>query len=116
VAEVTLHLEVSEHACLRWLERRHGIDLEAIRAEIHAAAYPAASLGATRISTGGVTLVIAIGHAGGKVVATVLPCASPGTAREFQAIANGYQISNKNISKHELGKVRRRHRQQRGNA
>lgn len=106
LSPVTVHLEISEHACLRWLERRHGLDLDKIRSEIHAAALPAASLGATRVSVHGVTIVIT-DTVRGKIVATILPMGG----REGEAIANGYQKGKTNITRRELGKIKRRDRQ-----
>lgn len=102
-----MNLEISDHAALRWLERRHGVDIDKIRAEIHAAAFPAASLGATKISTQGVTIIIATRADGGKIVVSVLPLGG----HEGMAIANGYQRGKVNISKSELGRIRRRDRQ-----
>lgn len=102
-----MHLEISEHALIRWIERVYKIDLDKIRSEIHAAALPAASLGATRITTQGVTIVIGDRYGGGKVVVSVLPLGG----LEGQAIANGFQRGKANITRRELGKIKRRDRQ-----
>lgn len=75
-------LVITDHAVLRWIERVYGIDLAAIRAEIRALAEPAASLGATKVSTNGVTIEIAASarYGGDKVVTTILPAEKPGVA------------------------------------
>lgn len=106
------YLDVSEHAVIRWLERVYKIDIEAIREEIRAAATPAASLGASKVSTQGVTICIGVSReTGEKLVTTILPCGSPGVVQDSQARGKGYQGANGKHSPNsraETGKWERR--------
>lgn len=42
-------IEVTDHAIVRWLERVHGVDMDAVRAEIAAACRTGVSLGACSV-------------------------------------------------------------------
>ena len=51
-------LEVSDHAVLRYLERRYGLDVEAVRRHLGGAAISGARLGALAVKTEGVRLIL----------------------------------------------------------
>ncbi|TCT35395.1 hypothetical protein [Martelella mediterranea] len=50
---------VSDHALLRYLERRHGLDVEGLRAEICAACRDGVRYGAKAVLADGVKFIIA---------------------------------------------------------
>lgn len=54
--EVKLH--VSDHAVLRYLERRHGLDIEAVRSHLAGLAINAAELGAVAVQAEAVRLFL----------------------------------------------------------
>lgn len=58
---------VSDHAVLRWIERRYGFDIEAERQKIDALTAPAIAAGATVLKVDGVQFVLK----GGRVVTTL---------------------------------------------
>ena len=71
---------VSDHAVLRWLEREHDLDIEAIRALIAGQVLDAAELAARAVQIGKVRFVLdehrdqsAAGGTARVVVATALP-------------------------------------------
>lgn len=67
-----IKLQVSDHAVLRYLERRHGVDIEAVRRHLAGRAMNAAELGAVALHTENVMLFLRdtdIGH--GRVLVTV---------------------------------------------
>ena len=51
-------LSVSDHAVLRYLERRHGVDIEAIRLHLAGRAINAARLGAVSVQIENVRLIM----------------------------------------------------------
>lgn len=59
--------QVSDHAVLRWLARRYGLDVEAERAKIDALTDTAVRAGATMVKVEGVQFVIK----GGRIVTTL---------------------------------------------
>lgn len=61
------HVEVTDHAVVRWLERVQGVDVGAIRRDIANQCEPAIAIGATGIKIQGAKFVI---H--GNVVCTIL--------------------------------------------
>lgn len=65
-------LAVSDHAVLRYLERRQGVDVEAIRAAIAAKADFEAGRGARVVTVDGVILCIGRDRVGGPIVTTAL--------------------------------------------
>ncbi len=65
-------LPVTDHAVLRYLERMGYVDVEAVRAHIHAETRDAINAGASKITSKGVEY--RINH--GKVV-TLMPSAKP---------------------------------------
>lgn len=65
---MTSSIFVSDHAVLRYLERAHGVDIQAIRAHLAGRAATAADLGAIAVKIEGVKLVLR-----GRVLVTVLP-------------------------------------------
>lgn len=65
-------LAVSDHAVLRYLERKAGIDTEAIRARLAAQADYEAGRGARVVTVDGVILCIGRARDGGPIVTTVL--------------------------------------------
>ncbi|AEQ50772.1 hypothetical protein [Pelagibacterium halotolerans] len=74
--EVLVH--ATDHAVLRWLERAHGIDVEAIRAHIENGAETGAAYGAVAVQIENIKLVLrdnGIGPDGDVLVtvAAVLP-------------------------------------------
>lgn len=58
---------VSDHAVLRFLQRKYGLDVEAVRAKIDALAGPAIDAGALTLKVDGVSFVLR----GGRVVTTL---------------------------------------------
>lgn len=54
----SVELHVSDHAVLRYLERRHGIDTEAVRRHLHGLALNAAELGAVAVRAEGVRIFL----------------------------------------------------------
>ncbi|MAA97802.1 MAG: hypothetical protein CMN87_15515 [Stappia sp.] len=58
---------VTDHAVLRYLERAHGLDVDAVRAHIAGRAMTAAELGALAVKIEGVRFVLA-----GRTVVTVI--------------------------------------------
>lgn len=58
---------VSDHALVRWLQRRYGLDVEAERKKIDAMAAPAIAAGALTLKVEGVSFVLR----GGRVVTTL---------------------------------------------
>lgn len=67
---VSLH--VSDHAVLRYLERAHGLDIDAVRRHLAGLALPAAEVGAIALQVETVKLVFEVG-ARGTTVVTALP-------------------------------------------
>lgn len=61
-------LIVTDHACLRYLQRHHGIDMELIRSHIFDICSTAAAFGATAVRAEGVKFEIVNGR-----VVTVVP-------------------------------------------
>jgi hypothetical protein len=61
-------VSVTDHAVLRYLERLHGLDIEAVRAEIASTVWRAALAGATGVRHGGLIYRLQDG-----VVVTVTP-------------------------------------------
>lgn len=53
---MTIKVHVSDHALLRFIERYYQVDIEKIRSNIEAAAYPAAKLGAASFAVENITL------------------------------------------------------------
>jgi hypothetical protein len=51
-------VKISDHALLRFLERQHGVDIEAIRRGMAAGLEPVAALGAAELSVGKVKLLL----------------------------------------------------------
>lgn len=71
-----VHLEVSDHAALRWLEREHGLDIAAVKAAVAGLALSGAELGAVGICVGKVRLVLRNttgGQEGDVTVVTAMP-------------------------------------------
>lgn len=58
---------VSDHAVLRFLQRKYGFDVEAVRQKIDAMAGPAIKAGALTLKVDGVSFVLR----GGRVVTTL---------------------------------------------
>ena len=54
-----VHLDVTDHAVLRYLERQHGLDVEAVRRHVAGMAMNGAALGAVGVAIEGVRLVLA---------------------------------------------------------
>lgn len=52
-------LDVTDHAVLRYLERQHGLDIEAVRRHVAGLAVNGASLGAVSVAVEEVRLVLA---------------------------------------------------------
>lgn len=65
-------IRVSDHAVLRYLERAHGLDVEAVRAHLAGHAVSAVRLGAIAVRIDGVKLVIEDG-----VIVTVIKAEWP---------------------------------------
>ena len=59
--------QVSDHALLRWLQRRYGLDVEAERRKIDRLTDAAVRIGATTVKVEGVQFVIK----GGRVITTL---------------------------------------------
>lgn len=55
---------VSDHAVLRWLEREHGIDVDAVKCHIRGLAENGAELGAVAVQVSKIKLVISAIHHG----------------------------------------------------
>lgn len=53
-----LPVHVTDHAVLRWLEREHGLDVEAIREYLAGVAANGARLGAAGVKIGKVKLIL----------------------------------------------------------
>lgn len=71
-----VHVEVSDHAALRWLEREHGLDVAAVKAAIAGMALNGAELGAVGVCIGRVRLVVKDtrdGADGDVTVVTAMP-------------------------------------------
>jgi hypothetical protein len=72
-----VHVEVSDHAVLRWLEREHGLDVILLKAHIAGIVGEGAALGAAAVCLGKVRFVLRdtaaiVAHADKVVVATAL--------------------------------------------
>ena len=67
-----MKLHVSDHALLRYVERFCGVDVEAIRKMIEAAAYPAAKAGATAIKVNAMGFQLRRNGPDNVTVATVI--------------------------------------------
>tara|TARA_R110002020_G_scaffold15555_35_gene55448 strand:- start:23149 stop:23427 length:279 start_codon:yes stop_codon:yes gene_type:complete len=65
-------LTVSDHAVLRYLEREHGLDVEAVRSHLARPALHAAELGAVAVQIERIKLVIRTVEPGRAVVVTAL--------------------------------------------
>lgn len=65
---------ITDHAVLRYLERRHGLDVEAVRAHLAGMTVTAVRLGAIAVTVDNVKLVLVEAHdgSGDAVVSTVL--------------------------------------------
>jgi hypothetical protein len=55
---IAARVRVTDHAVLRFLEREHGIDVEAVRRALAMSATPAAMLGAHALGLGRVKIVL----------------------------------------------------------
>jgi hypothetical protein len=64
---MTTPVEVTDKAVLRWLEREHGVDVEAVRQHLAGLAENGARLGAAGVRIGKVKLVLR-----GAIVTTAL--------------------------------------------
>lgn len=53
---------VTDHAVIRWMERKMGLDIESIRDEIESHAMPAIKAGALSVVVGKVRLIFEDGH------------------------------------------------------
>ncbi len=53
-----MKVNVTDHALIRWLERVHGIDMDAMRAEIAEAVHDALAAGATALTADGAHYVL----------------------------------------------------------
>jgi len=83
-------LTVSDHAVLRYLEREHGIDVEAIRSHLAGPALRAAELGAIAVQVEHIKLVIRAVEPGRAVVVTTLGRSVPATnSRRLQETDEG---------------------------
>lgn len=51
-------VHVSDHAVLRWLEREHGIDIEAVRSHLQGVVLTGASYGAVAVQIGRVKFIL----------------------------------------------------------
>lgn len=60
-------INVSDHAVVRWLERKRGFDIQAIRTEIAECCRNGVAMGATAVTVGNVKFAIM-----GNVICTVL--------------------------------------------
>lgn len=73
----TVELHVSDHAVLRYLQRRHGLDIEVVRRHLASLAVNAAQLGAVAVQVEGVRIFLRdtdIGNGRVRVTAaTVVP-------------------------------------------
>lgn len=78
------HIDVSDHAVCRYLERVRGIDLGFVRNEIRKTVAGAVAIGANSISVDGFTYCLK-----GCVVVTIVPGASPSQSRLKAAVHNG---------------------------
>jgi hypothetical protein len=55
---VPAKVRVTDHAVLRFLEREHGVDVEAVRSALALSATPAAMLGAHSLGLGRIKIVL----------------------------------------------------------
>lgn len=77
---------ITDRALIRWLERMHGIDMEAHRAKLAEVARPFAKIGAMHAEVGGLWLVFD----GPKLVTVTPEKPSPRqTARHDRYVTNG---------------------------
>lgn len=75
-------LQVSDHAVLRYLERRHGLDIEAVRRHLAGLAVNAAELGAVAVRADSVRLFLREDDIGrGRVLVTVATVRTPDMRR-----------------------------------
>lgn len=73
-----IKLHVSDHAVLRYLERRHGVDVEAVRRHLAGLAVNAAELGAVAVRVEAVRLFLREEGIGpGRVLVTVATVGLP---------------------------------------
>lgn len=70
-------VHVSDHAVLRWLEREHGIDVEAVRQHLADQSTDAAALGAVALQIGKVRLVLVDAGICATGVSVVIPTVLP---------------------------------------
>lgn len=78
------HVNVSDHAVVRWLERCQGIDLTFARKEIAEIVQAAVNLGAANYSLAGVTYIL-----DGPTVTTIVAVKSGAAFRKNAAKLNG---------------------------
>lgn len=73
-----IRLQVSDHAVLRYLQRRHGVDIEAVRHHLAGLAVNAAELGAVAVRVEAVRLFLREANIGeGQVLVTVATVGTP---------------------------------------
>lgn len=83
-----INLQVSDHAVLRYLERRHGIDVDAVRRHLAGLATNAAELGAVAVRADQVRLFLREAAASeGRLQVTVTTVRTPGARRGLGAPA-----------------------------
>ncbi len=77
-----IKLHVSDHAVLRYLERRHGLDIETVRQHLAGLATNAATLGAVAVQAETVRLFLRDSDIGnGRVLVTVATVGLPDMRR-----------------------------------
>lgn len=83
---------VSDHAIVRWLERKYGIDVGEIRREIAGIVGHAARAGATSYSASGLTFAMSH-NPDAIVVTTIIAADSPSAAVTDAVLARGEYLT-----------------------
>lgn len=74
-------VQVSDHAVLRYLERKGGFDIERLRLEIGKRAEPAHQAGATSVIVDGIAFLIANGVVTTALIKETMICRQPNMRR-----------------------------------
>lgn len=80
-----IEASVSDHALVRWLERVHGIDMEAMRRELLSQARPFLEAGCSGFPLDGLW---AVGHNGKLITLTPTRCANATSGERYTARAS----------------------------
>ena len=76
---------ITDHALLRWIERVHGVDIEALRSQVADMCAPAVQAGASTAPVGAVWAVIQHGR-----VVTILPQRPKNMTLKAERMVAGY--------------------------